>query len=168
MFFLAPALPYMGAGIAGLAAAARGLGSPQGQAAIRGGLRTLNKVGDKATNFGQGVISRLFGQGPQYVANRITGTPFVPKNTGFYKNVAGPAVASNFASAYLDDSKTTGIDINSALEDDAYFSDPRNEGFLSDVKTSLGGDAQPETITGVGEQILNLFKDSEISKGKQF
>jgi len=154
------------AGLAGLGMAGRAANSPLGQTAIRGGLRTLNKVGDKATNFGQGVISKLFGQGPQYVANRITGTPFVPKNTGFYKNVAGPAASSTFASTYLDDTKPTGIDINRALEEAAYFSDLRNEGFLSDVKMYFDGDAQPETFTGVGEQILNLFKGSEISKGK--
>ena len=51
MFFLAPALPYLGAGIAGLGAAARGVGSPQGQRFIQGGINTLNRFGTRLQDF---------------------------------------------------------------------------------------------------------------------
>ena len=51
MFFLAPALPYLGAGIAGLGAAARGAGSPQGQRFIQGGINTLNRFGTRLQDF---------------------------------------------------------------------------------------------------------------------
>ena len=51
MFFLAPALPYLGAGIAGLGAAARAAGSPQGQRFLQGGINTLNRFGTRLQDF---------------------------------------------------------------------------------------------------------------------
>jgi hypothetical protein len=51
MLFLAPALPYIGAGIAGLGAAARGCGTPQGQRVLQGGINTLNRFGTKLKDF---------------------------------------------------------------------------------------------------------------------
>tara|TARA_R100001460_G_scaffold21624_1_gene44079 strand:+ start:66 stop:542 length:477 start_codon:yes stop_codon:yes gene_type:complete len=67
MFFLAPALPYLGAGIAGLGAAARGFGTPQGQRVLQGGINTLNRVGTKLQDFlnpvGQPIYQTFFGPG---------------------------------------------------------------------------------------------------------
>ena len=77
MFFLAPALPYLGAGIAGLGAAARGAGSPQGQRFIQGGINTLNRVGTRLKDF----LNPITQIGPQL---QVQGQPvksFVGKQT---------------------------------------------------------------------------------------
>ena len=49
--FFAPLIPYLGAGIAGLGAAVRGFGSPQGQRVLQGGINTLNRGITKLDDF---------------------------------------------------------------------------------------------------------------------
>ena len=104
MFFLAPALPYLGAGIAGLGAAARAAGSPQGQRFLQGGINTLNRFGTRLQDFLNPVA-----QIPQQL--NVTGAPvksFVGKQT----------VALPFYDVGMDASTTISNLINKLVEDE--------------------------------------------------
>ena len=77
MLFLAPALPYLGAGIAGLGAAARGFGTPQGQRVLQGGINTLNRFGTKLKDF----LNPITQIGPQLSVQGQPVKSFVGKQT---------------------------------------------------------------------------------------
>ena len=76
MFFLAPALPYLGAGIAGLGAAARAAGSPQGQRFLQGGINTLNRFGTRLQDFLQPASQMITQQAIQRPISAGTVIPF--------------------------------------------------------------------------------------------
>lgn len=76
MFFLAPALPYLGAGIAGLGTAARAAGSPQGQRFLQGGINTLNRFGTRLQDFLQPASQMITQQAIQRPLSAGTVIPF--------------------------------------------------------------------------------------------
>ena len=137
MFFLAPALPYMGAGIAGLAAAARGLGSPQGQRVVQGGLNTISKFGDKIPSFMRGLQN--------YAGFNTNLAPQGNIMSKINPGRIGSAAVPSFSMQYATDPEAAKYDLKDTLE-------------MSDMLAEV-------TTDPLIEKILNLF-DKKDKKGK--
>ena len=81
MFFLAPALPYLGAGIATLGAAGRVVNSPTGQRIIQGGINTLNRFGTRLQDFLQPASQMITQQAIQRPISAGSVIPFAIDET---------------------------------------------------------------------------------------